>query len=356
MTDLDVIERPPCALYFDPENPRLVDKSFAIEDQEKILGWLWRNKSVNELVDSILANGFWKHEELFVIEEGGHLIVVEGNRRLAAVKILSDPALRKQLRIQLESDPTQEVLDSIQTLPVIRATRERLWGFVGFKHINGAQAWDSIAKAEYVFRVRRDFGLSLAKIASGIGDRHETVTRLYRGYVVLRQAQDEINFDPNDTLHRRFPFSHLWTALGYRSVREYLSVGAADLENEAPVPHERRGALEHLMRWLFGSVSQEIEPKIRRQNPDLRHLAQALSEPKGVALLEDGNQLSVALDASRGDARLFRAALTRAETSAKESMRFVSTGFSGEEDLVETAKKLVKLAKSLHRHMTSNES
>ncbi|MDE2834342.1 MAG: hypothetical protein OXM02_07450 [Bacteroidota bacterium] len=47
MTDLDVIERPPCALYFDPENPRLVDKSFAIEDQEKILGWLLLNKSVN---------------------------------------------------------------------------------------------------------------------------------------------------------------------------------------------------------------------------------------------------------------------------------------------------------------------
>jgi len=110
------------------------------------------------------------------------------------------------------------------------------------------------------------------------------------------------------------------------------------------------------MHWLFGSVSQEIEPKIRHLNPDLRHLARALSEPKGVALLEDGNQLSVALDASRGDARLFRAALTRAEISAKESMRFVSTGFRGEEDLVETAKKLLQLAKSLHRHMTSKES
>ena len=352
---MEVIDHPPSALHLDPDNPRLADKSFSVENQDEILRWLWRNKSVNELVDSILANTFWKHEELFVTEEEGRLVVVEGNRRLAAVKVISDPDLRERLGIQLASDPSEQVLDSIRTLPVIHATREELWGFVGFKHVNGPQAWDSIAKAEYVFRVRRDFGLSLADIASGIGDRHETVSRLYRGYVVLRQAQEEIDFDPTDTPHRRFPFSHLWTALGYLSVREYLGVGAEELETEDPIPSERLPQLEHLMRWLFGSVSKGIEPRIRRQNPDLRHLARALKVPKGVALLEDGSRLSVALNASLGDAHLFRAALTRAETSAKESMRFVSTGFHGEEDLVETGEKLLQLAKSLHRHMTTDE-
>lgn len=352
---MEVIRHPPSDLYFDPENPRLADKSLAIEQQDEILRWLWRNKSVNELVDSILANGFWEHEELFATEEWNRLVVVEGNRRLAAVKILSDPELRKQLGIQLANDPSERVLDSIRSLPVIYATREELWGFVGFKHVNGPQAWDSIAKAEYVFRVRRDFGLSLENIASGIGDRHETVTRLYRGYVVLRQAQSEFDFDPMDTRHLRFPFSHLWTALGYVSIREYLGVGAEELESEDPIPTDCLPQLEHLMRWLFGSESKGIEPRIRRQNPDLRHLARALSVPKGVALLEDGALLSVALDASLGDAHLFRTALTRAETSAKESMRFVSTGFKGEEDLVDTGEKLLRLAKSLHRHMTTYE-
>ena len=355
MITLEVIRHAPSALYLDPENPRLADKGFSVENQEEILRWLWRNKSVNELADSILANGFWDHEELFATEEGDRLIVVEGNRRLSAVKILSDPELRKKLGIQLARDPSERVLDSIRTLPVIHATRKELWGFVGFKHVNGPQAWDSIAKAEYVFRMRRDFGLSLADIASGIGDRHETVTRLYRGYVVLRQAQNEFDFDPTDTQHLRFPFSHLWTALGYLSIRDYLGVGAEELETEDPIPSERLPQLEHLMRWLFGSASKDIEPRIRRQNPDLRYLARALKVPKGIALLEDGSLLSVALDASLGDAHLFRAALTRAETSAKESMRFVSTGFKGEEDLVNTGKKLLQLAKSLHRHMTTDE-
>ena len=351
MIALDVVSHAPADLYLDPENPRLADEEFSIDNQEKILRWLWRNKSVNELVDSILANGFWEHEELFAAEEDGRLVVVEGNRRLAAVKILSDPDLREKLRIQLTHEPSDSVLESIRKLPVIYATRRDLWGFIGFKHVNGPQAWDSIAKAEYVFRVRRDFGLSLAEIA----DRHETVTRLYRGYVVLRQAQEELDFDTTDTQHRRFPFSHLWTALGYLSIRNYLGVDVAKLENENPVPSDHMAQLRYLMRWLFGSESKNIAARVHRQNPDLRHLAQALEVQKGIDLLEDGSLLSVALDASLGDAHLFRAALTRAEASAKESMRFVSTGFKGEEDLVETGDNLLQLAKSLKTLMSTYE-
>ncbi len=352
---LEVTPRSPADLYLDPANPRLADEKLSIDQQDEILRWLWRNKSVNELVDSILANGFWEHEELFATEENGRLVVVEGNRRLAAVKILSDPGLQEHLRITLTEQPSREVLESIRQLPVIRATRKELWGFVGFKHVNGPQAWDSIAKAEYVFRVRRDFGLSLAAIASGIGDRHATVARLYRGYVVLRQAQDQLGFDTTDTHHRRFPFSHLWTALGYVSIRKYLGVTPDELENENPISDARRPQLRFLIRWLFGSLSDGIDAAVQRQNPDLRHLARALEVQKGVDLLEGGSSLSVALEASLGDAHLFRAALTRADDRAREAMRFVSTGFGGEEELVERGSSLLRQAKSLKKVMTSDE-
>ncbi len=203
--------------------------------------------------------------------------------------------------------------------------------------------------------MRRDFGLSLAEIASGIGDRHETVARLYRGYVVLRQAQDQLGFDTTDTQHRRFPFSHLWTALGYVSIREYLGADPEALENENPIPQDQLPHLRHFMRWLFGSQSQNIEATVRRQNPDLRHLARALEVQKGIDLLEGGSSLSVALDASLGDAHLFRAALTKAEASAREAMRFVSTGFRGEEDLVERGNSLLRQATSLKTLMTPDE-
>ncbi len=110
------------------------------------------------------------------------------------------------------------------------------------------------------------------------------------------------------------------------------------------------------MHWLFGSQSRGIDATVRRQNPDLRHLAQTLEVQKGIDLLENGKSLSAALDASLGDAHLFRTALIKAEASAKEAMSFVSTGFQGEEELVETGNSLFRQAKSLKTLMSHDES
>ena len=72
---MEVVRHAPADLYLDPANPRLADEGLSVDEQDDILRWLWRNKSVNELVDSILANGFWEHEELFATEEEGRLVV-----------------------------------------------------------------------------------------------------------------------------------------------------------------------------------------------------------------------------------------------------------------------------------------
>ena len=51
-----------------------------------------RDWSLEELATSFLENGFWAHEPvLCVVEEldgGEHLVVIEGNRRIAALKQL----------------------------------------------------------------------------------------------------------------------------------------------------------------------------------------------------------------------------------------------------------------------------
>src|SRR5437588_9713872 len=79
-------------LYLDPINPRLMDADFSIGDQDRILSRLWTEFNVAEIVDSIVAsNGFWKHEPLVAVEERSKLIVIEGNRRLAAVRLLLSP-------------------------------------------------------------------------------------------------------------------------------------------------------------------------------------------------------------------------------------------------------------------------
>ena len=106
-------------LYLDPKNPRLAGEELSVDDQDRIARLLWEDRAVNELVDSIAASGYWRHEELFATKEGGKLVVIEGNRRLAAVKLLTDDGLRNRLAIT--GLPTLSAADreQLSTLPGI---------------------------------------------------------------------------------------------------------------------------------------------------------------------------------------------------------------------------------------------
>ena len=70
-------------LHFDKNNPRLVEFS-NLKSEEDIIKVLWDNMAVNEIVMSILANGFFENEAMYAIRENGKVVIVEGNRRLTS--------------------------------------------------------------------------------------------------------------------------------------------------------------------------------------------------------------------------------------------------------------------------------
>ena len=117
------------SLYFDVENPRLVE--FTQEEKstdEKILNLLWSQMAVDEIVQSILSNGFFQNEALLAVEENGKLVVVEGNRRLAAVKAILHPELVKGMS-RYSGKITKDIQNSLQSLPVNIRWRRMLPSF-----------------------------------------------------------------------------------------------------------------------------------------------------------------------------------------------------------------------------------
>lgn len=84
-------------LLLDPENPRIVEFGLGEKPtQFDIMKTLWERMAVNEVATSIAWNGYFLHEPLFIEQDGkGQLIVIEGNRRLTAVKLLLMPTCEK---------------------------------------------------------------------------------------------------------------------------------------------------------------------------------------------------------------------------------------------------------------------
>lgn len=165
---------PITSLLFDPENPRLVEYVEEREtSQETLLAVLWQQMSVDEIAMSIAASGYFDHEPLFVTEEHGKLIVIEGNRRLAAVKLLTDADSQERVKATDLPSISAHTKRQLATLPVIRTTRRNAWQYLGFKHVNGPAKWDSYAKAQYIATVRNAYNVPLEDIAKQIGDRRQ---------------------------------------------------------------------------------------------------------------------------------------------------------------------------------------
>lgn len=337
-------------LDFDRHNPRLVE--FGIEDQTKdkgILKLLWDVMDVAELVQSIAASGYFPQEPLIVTKAGERYTVIEGNRRLAAVRLLHYPALReKGWNIP---DLSQEKLDAIRQLPVIVTTREKAWPYLGVKHINGPAKWSSFAKARYIAHVHQVFRIPLVRIAEQIGDKHGTVQRLYRAMMVIEQAEREDVFKREDAVGQRFFFSHLDTALLYTGYSDFLALRPQDKETATPVPPERINHLGELCRWLFGSKREHISPLIKSQNPDLRDLDSVLKNRESLAAIRSGVSLDQALELTRPASTVLEESLLAAKRELLRAHGYLTTGYDKSEDLLRIAGTVAKLADDLYDQM-----
>ena len=346
-------------LLLDGENPRLASTAQG-PSQEDLLRVLWTEMAVDEIALSIAANGFYQQEPLLVIPENpGEAngqrrkhIVVEGNRRLAAVLLLRDEGLRSRIKATNLPSIDADAQRALEKLPVlVYPDRQKLWAYLGFRHINGTQDWDAFSKARYVADVHEEFRVPLDEIARRIGDRHATVTRLYRGCKILEQAETQADFDKEDRVRGRFYFSHLYTATDQPEFQKFLGITSGNSLRPNPVPKSKLAALSELVIWLYGRKSTGTEPLVQTQNPDLRLLRGAIGKPAALSALRSGYSLQRAHEIGIGDKRRFRDALTSAKEELQQAKATVTIGYTGEEDLYTIASDMVRYAETVKGEM-----
>jgi hypothetical protein len=324
---------PVSKLLLDAKNPRLAEYGITPSaTQYDLLKTLWEEMAVEEVAASIAHSGYFEHEPLFVEAESDEkYVVIEGNRRLAAVKLLLDTELRNKLKATDLPTITKTRAEELNQLPVIITTRREVWRYLGFKHVNGPATWGSYAKAQYIAFVHNSYSVPLADIAEQIGDYNATVERMYRGLMIIEQAEKARVFDRADTSKSKFHFNYVYTGMDYPGVRGFLNLGNKAAKARNPVPSSRLKNLGDLLVWLYGSKKKSRKSLIKSQNPDLRILDSVLQSPEGVKALRDGLPLSVARDISLGDERIFTQSLREAKLALQKALGTVTTGYDPEE-------------------------
>jgi len=325
----------PKDLSFDNQNPRIAEFSLGNDlSEQEIIKILWSVMGVEEIVLSIKASGFFEHEPLIAVVENGKNIVIEGNRRLAAVKCILEPELADYIGINKNTlYVPDEIKTALATIPVIFVNeRKDAWKFIGFKHINGPAKWGSYAKAQYISLIKNEYHITLEEIASQIGDTHKTVQKLYQGLQVIEQAEHIGKFDRTDINAPRLYFSHLYTGLSYEGIKEFIGIKDVSEEVENPVPEGKQDNLEELLLWMFGSKKREQEPVIQSQNPDLRRLEAVVKNKEATYALRDNVPLVLAYEISQPKDETFEQSLLEAKRALQKAQSYQTEGFDGKDE------------------------
>lgn len=345
----------PEALSFDWNNPRISEFSITNKTREdEIISTLWSAMGVEEIVLSIKASGFFENEPLIAVRENKKNVVIEGNRRLAAVKCILHPEYADSIGFNKNVlQVSAEVKKTLHELPVIFVEdRKEAWKFIGFKHINGPAKWGSYAKAQYISQIKNEFGISLEEIASQIGDTNKTVQKLYQGLQVIEQAESLNLFDRSDIQAPRLYFSHLYTGLNYDGFRDFLSLRDIAADKKNPVPVDKYNNLENLLIWLWGSKNKEKPALIQSQNPDLRNLEAVIKNQEAVIALKDGVSLIQAYEISQPKNTTFEQNLLEAKRALQKAQSYLTEGFDGrDESLLKHASAIAQIAEDLYEAM-----
>jgi hypothetical protein len=350
----------PSTLALDLENPRLAQNDITGKVKERdVIQYLAEQADVEELVQSIAANGYLDFEPLIVIQPDKRSAptVIEGNRRVAAVKLLKDPALARELGITVPALSAEVLLSLKKATVFFVADRAEARQYIGFKHINGPHKWDSFAKAKFAadwFRSESRNGLTLRDIARRLGDRHDTVLRLVQGIFVVEQAAKAGVFEVEDRFQKRpFAFSHLYTALTRPQYREYLGLGANWRQEEPgqnPIPKAKHRNLENVLKWLYGSEAENLPPIVTSQNPHVKQLGEVLANPLALKKLETNRDLAEAFAEVDTRSRKFSDNLLKAVELSQLAQTFVDA-YDGEAALLEFGDRLQRIARTIHTNM-----
>ena len=197
-------------LHLDPRNVRLdipdgVPESDIVQD-------LFTNEKALSLVEGIAKVGLLTHEVPIVVDRAGQLVVVEGNRRVAALKAIQNPYLAPdhQARISKFARAVPE-RDAVRRITVKKApSQDDADQLVAALHTgNQRVAWSPARQAAF-FQAQLDAG----KSADALIDQYPTVE--VRKFITRSRILELFrNVDYNDpslgdyARKRRFPVSTL---------------------------------------------------------------------------------------------------------------------------------------------------
>lgn len=281
------------SLLLDPVNYRLQDEpgynhvsedKFHLEQVQKNTFNRIKQTGIKELHDSIVANGFLPIERIVVSpyksdEQKGMFIVIEGNRRVAALKQIKDEVAGG---VEIPSN----VIETLSEVPCIVFDDQENQAFfketlMGIRHVGGIKQWGGYQRAKLISDLRDVHNVDAQDVAAKLGMSTREVNRRYRAFKALQQMREDDDFG-DLAAPTLYPLFH--EAIAVPDVKEWL--GWSDEKNQFLKADELHQFYALISPFTPDDSNTERSPKLVTYS-DVRQLKHVLPNPEAKRFLLD---------------------------------------------------------------------
>jgi hypothetical protein len=286
-------------ILLDPNNPRFAELGDSIDVipearfaepkiQKDAFEKMKSDKfEVSELKDTIKTIGFLPMDKVVVREwkanpdqENKKYVVIEGNRRISALKWLID------LHESAKETFTDDQLKNFKELEVLLLDQENapdsaIWILPGLRHVSGIKEWGPYQKARAVF-ILRDSGASPQESAQSLGLSTRSANQLWRSYLALEQMKNDEEF--GEYAEPRM-YSYFEEIFKKPEVRLWLNWD----DNERKFKNS--GNVREMYSWIIGEPDDDgnlKEPKLPEAK-SIRELGPILSDETALSVFRSPN-------------------------------------------------------------------
>ena len=274
-------------IFLDPNNPRFVDPDWSYVSDEDIAKEAIQDEArrrlvaefdVDKLRMNMEVNGYLPIDRVIVREFAPEkYVILEGNRRICAAKILSAESIPLAL--------PEDVASTLRLIPCLLYTgrdTDASWIFQGLRHITGISDWSSFNKAKLLVEQMEEEGLTLTQVGKRFGLTPHGAGQWVRGYYAFKQAREDSDYI-NEVDARSYPYFQELFSRSSAPVREWMEW------NETERRFKNALNFNEFINWLYpreegeagiGSGKAEWERRQIRRQDDVRQIAFLITKDK----------------------------------------------------------------------------
>ena len=242
MTLLTPVDVPIDNIFLDANNYRFQDLGdYSPVPRDKIKNDVVQRRTIErlksfgfeELKNSIIENGFVVVDRVVLSKiDDDNYIVIEGNRRIAALKSIQSDIANKLL----ENEGLSKTISSIPCVVTDAESNEVFQlTLMGIRHVGGVHDWGGYQRAKLVCDMRDKLNLNSQEVASKIGLSVQEVNRRYRAFKALEQMRENEEYE-DYAKPSLYPIFH--EAVSQPIVREWLGWNAEKVRFETDIEVE----------------------------------------------------------------------------------------------------------------------